>query len=276
MGAAELRDAAARFNDLAAEITQRHAHQTAILAGVAHDLRTPLHTLKASLGLLEPSTPALTEHRHAALSVARRQVDRLDRMIGDFVSASLVEAGQLELCLEARDIVALVSGCVTPFRDAPSNREITVTAPEEPVVVLCDAARLEQVMSNLLENALKYSHPGRAIRVSIAAERAYAVVSVSDDGIGIPLEEQRRLFEPFRRAKAARAASIPGVGLGLFICRRIVQAHAGSVELRSAPGRGATFTVRLPRLSAGAQAAPSPGRARPGGGAGPAGADPAA
>jgi signal transduction histidine kinase len=123
------------------------------------------------------------------------------------------------------------------------------------VVVRCDGTRLEQVLHNLVSNALKYSPTGSSVELRVAQEGEEAVLSVVDQGIGISSEELRHLFAPFRRTSRAREVA-PGVGLGLSVARRIIEAHGGRIEVDSRPGAGSTFRVRLP-LAAAPSAQPS-------------------
>jgi signal transduction histidine kinase len=140
------------------------------------------------------------------------------------------------------------------FRPGAPTHELTVEVPEGPVVVTCDPMRLEQVLGNLVSNAIKYSPEGGPVRMSVRRHEGEAQVRVEDSGMGIPAEEQARLFEPFRRGGLDRRSTIPGVGLGLYIARRIVEAHGGRITLRSEPGLGSEFTVALPAAPAGGEA----------------------
>jgi two-component system, OmpR family, sensor histidine kinase MtrB len=117
--------------------------------------------------------------------------------------------------------------------------------PDLPVVVRGDPTRLTQVVTNLLSNAIKYSPRGGRVRVQLARAQDEVMLSVSDEGVGIPPDEYERIFEPFRRSKGS-SAEIPGIGLGLSVSRRIVRAHGGDIEVVSQIGAGSTFRVRLP------------------------------
>ena len=122
---------------------------------------------------------------------------------------------------------------------------IDVQLPEEPAVVECDPMRIEQVVTNLISNAIKYSPDDAPVTVSVASNDEEVAVSVADRGIGLSEEERQRLFEPFRRVGLSKEA-VPGVGLGLFVVKRIVDAHHGRIEVESEPGEGSTFRVLLP------------------------------
>jgi signal transduction histidine kinase len=248
-GPIELREAARRFNDLADELSRQREMRMALLAGVAHDLRTPLQVLRLAVGTMAFGAPErLSEPRwQENARRAQRQIERLDRMIGDFFSTVLVEAGQLSLEIQIRDLRQVAAVSVESFRATLDAHELVLSLPPEPAAAPCDAGRMEQVFNNLLSNAAKYSPPGSRIVAAVALQEGWVDISVSDEGPGIPRAEQDRVFEPFRRGRTAAHSAIPGTGLGLFVARRIVEAHRGSLQVRSRPGRGSTFTVCLPR-----------------------------
>src|SRR5262249_33881252 len=155
-----------------------------------------------------------------------------------------IEAGRLELRLEERDfrkvVVETLAGL--PVGD---RHEILPWMPDEPVAILCDAMRIGQVLNNLISNARKYSPAGGRGWGGLHVRGAEAVLCVADEGIAIPPEEHNRIFEPFQRA-VPQDGLIQGVGLGLSVARRIVEAHGGRIELDSRPGVGSEFRVRLP------------------------------
>jgi two-component system sensor histidine kinase MtrB len=255
-GAGELRALAQRWNEMASAIAAHRAAQTAFLGGVAHDLRGPLNTLGISVEMLAENDPDIGRR-------ATRQIARLDRMIGDFLDAARIEAGQLEIRMgrcDARDIVREV---VNLFEGSSPSHAIQLSMPEQPVPVLVDSARIEQVLTNLVSNAIKYSPAGGDVGVVLEKVGDDTILSVTDPGIGIGEEDQRRLFEPFRRVGLSKEA-IPGVGLGLFVVRRIIEAHGGRIEVTSKPGRGSTFRVVLTNARAkerGTARAPVPAQA---------------
>lgn len=242
-GPRELRAVAEGFNCMAEALGRQRTNQLTFIAGVAHDLRTPVSTLRLSLS----SMAAEPDRTTRLLVIAQRQVDRLERMVGDLADAAQIESGHLELRMSrgvdladiARNTHELFGG-----QDAERGR-LRVELPDRPVCARADAARLEQVTANLVSNALKYSPEGGEVVLSVGAEAGWGVLSVRDRGIGLTEEEKATLFEPFRRVGPLRDR-IPGVGLGLSVARRIVAAHGGTIDVESAPGRGSTFRVRLP------------------------------
>jgi signal transduction histidine kinase len=218
---------------------------------VAHDLRNPLSALKATAHLMSPQRALPPEDKvREKFALVGRQADRLARMVEDLLDTTRVEAGQLALQVREHDLVELVREAVELHRDVSERHALLLELPPDALRVRCDATRVSQVLNNLLSNALKYSPEGGSVRVRLSQERepeaaGWARVDVQDPGVGIPEAEHESIFEPFRRARASRE-SIPGVGLGLSVARRIALAHGGSISLRSAPGEGSTFTLRLP------------------------------
>jgi signal transduction histidine kinase len=231
---------------MAQTLDRQRADQLAFLAGVAHDIRNPLGALKLATDMIPPDRPLPPEPRMRQL-VTRigRQIGRLERMAHDFLDASRIESGHLELRAEDCDARELVRVTLDLFEPAAASHQLEMSAPDEPVRVQCDPMRIEQVLTNLVNNAIKYSPPGGSVRVAIARRPDAVVISVADDGVGMSADEIDHVFDPFRRGGGA-GHGVPGAGLGLFVARRIVEAHGGEIAVDSTPGAGSTFTVRLP------------------------------
>ncbi len=171
---------------------------------------------------------------------------KLNRLIASLLDVSRLEMGQLVLQPEPMDVCTLVSTVVAQFEPALMGHVIEYRDPGEPVVVIGDAMRLEQVLQNLLQNAVKYSPGASEIRVEVAQHGGDVTVTVSDNGIGIPQDALPRLFERFYRAPNSEMHHIAGIGMGLYVVKEIVDLHGGSVTVESREGAGSTFTVRLP------------------------------
>lgn len=249
-GPAELRRMGRHFNEMATALAVRRQAQIAFLGGVAHDLRNPLTALKMSVALIHPDKPLPPEPRvRHIVEKIDRQITRLDRMAGDFLDISRIEAGELELKIEAYDACDLVRAVVHLFEGISPEPHIVVSLPPGPVEVHCDHLRIEQVLTNLISNAIKYSPPGRPVEVAVEAGEEEVIFRVTDKGIGIPEDEQQHVFEPFRRTGLSKE-TVPGVGLGLYVVRSIVEAHAGRMRLESVVGAGSTFRVCLLRFGA--------------------------
>ena len=146
--------------------------------------------------------------------------------------------------MQEQDARQLVRNVVELFESSSSKHDVSLRIPETALRLRCDPLRIEQVVTNLVSNAIKYSPHGGTIDVSLRTVGQEAVIEVCDHGIGISLVDQRRLFEPFQRLDLSREA-IPGVGLGLFIVRRIVEVHGGRIEVESTVDKGSTFRVSL-------------------------------
>ncbi|MEO8181247.1 MAG: ATP-binding protein [Deltaproteobacteria bacterium] len=249
-GPAELRDMVVRFNQMATQLSAQREAQIAFLAGVAHDLRNPLSALSTSVQLIPANEPLPPEPRiRRTLELVRRQLTKLERMINDFMDMTSIDSGTLELHRSPHDLRSLVRDVVHLFEATAPEQRIELSLPDEPLEAECDSLRIEQVVSNLMSNAIKYSPSAAKVEIALFRELNDAVIAVRDYGIGISKEDQEHLFEPFRRASLARE-TIPGAGLGLYVVRRLVDAHSGRIEVDSLPGQGACFSVRLPLCDA--------------------------
>ncbi|AKQ63929.1 Osmosensitive K+ channel histidine kinase KdpD [Myxococcus hansupus] len=246
-GPPELQEIGAEFNDMAETVTSQDARQLQFLAGVAHDLRTPLNALKLSAQmLLRAKTLPPPEKVRDSLVRISTQVDRLERMVGDLLDRTRIEAGNLELRLEECDLRSLVEEVVELHRPSSELHRFEYTVPDTPLPWRCDSTRLSQVLTNLVSNAIKYSPKGGLVSLRLEATDREVVVSVTDEGLGIAPADIDSLFEPFMRSRSA-SKDIPGVGLGLSVSRRIALAHGGDIEVESRAGIGSTFRLRLPR-----------------------------
>lgn len=245
-GPHELREMVERFNEMAAALAAQRRAQMAFLAGVAHDLRNPISALSLSVALIAPDQPLPPEASiRRTIELVRRQLKKLERMVNDFMELTKVDAGALELQLGRHDLVLLVREVVDLFDATEPESRIELSLPSSPVWIDGDALRIEQIITNLISNALKYSPGVRKVEVSVRHLAHEASLCVRDHGIGISEEDQRRLFEPFQRASLSKD-TVPGAGLGLYVVQRLVQAHAGRIDVRSRPGEGAEFSVHLP------------------------------
>jgi signal transduction histidine kinase/HAMP domain-containing protein len=240
--------------DITAEREAERAKQD-FFALVSHELRTPLTAILGYVELLlsDDATAFPAEHgRH--LEVIERNARRLVRLVGDLLFAAQVEGAPLLLEPGDVDLVALVRDAVELARCRAEEAGIALVTELEPVErCVGDRDRLAQVLDNLLSNALKFTPPGGRVAVRLVREGSQARLEVADTGVGIPAEDQPHLFDRFYRARNATGRSVPGLGLGLTIVRTIVEGHGGTVSVRSDPGEGASFTVRLPAVGSGSR-----------------------
>jgi signal transduction histidine kinase len=249
-GVREIRDIASAFNETASRLERQRELQLGFLAGVAHDLRNPLQALRAAAASVRPGRPLPPEQAlRDRFSLVARQVDRLTRMVDDLLDTSRIEAGQLSLDRGEHDLLELVRESVELHRPVSEAHPLVTSWPRGALRVRCDGARIAQVLNNLLSNAIKYSPGGGPVRVEAGSTADGVWVAVHDSGVGVAPSERESIFEPFRRG-ATHRSGIPGVGLGLSVSRRILEAHGGSIQVESEPGHGATFRIRLPHTSA--------------------------
>jgi PAS domain S-box-containing protein len=243
--------------EVTGQVRARQAAEEAVrardtfLSIAAHELRTPITALKGTAQLLlrRQSRGSLdADHLADALRKLDHSADRLVELTGDLLDVARIRTGQLPLDPRPIDLVALVDAAVVQARvRADDGHRLTLDAPAGVPTVVADAGRIEQVLTNLLDNALKYSPAGGAVAVAVRAEGAGAAVAVRDGGIGLPSGAAEAIFAPFGRAANAAASRLPGMGLGLFICRSIVERHGGWIAAESAgEGRGTTVTFWLP------------------------------
>ena len=219
------------------------------VALVSHELRTPLTSIIGYIQLLRDERASGLDTDHFA-EVIERNAERLLRLVGDLLFLSQIQSGQLALELRDTDLGRLA---VEAVEEAPAAAErkhigLVLTAPPLPRLAV-DPTRIAQLLGNLISNAVKFTPEGGKVEITLAAEGGEAVLSVADTGIGITAADQERIFERFYRTEAATQRVIPGSGLGLTISQAIVNAHGGTIAVRSDGEHGTTFTVRLPLVS---------------------------
>ena len=225
------------------------ATREAFLSIASHELRTPLTTLKGFLQLAQRRLRQEEPERAAQfLAWADQQADRLDELIGLLLSAAGLASDRPVAEYQLLNLVDLVQRVVAVAEAANSDHPVSLVLPSQPVWLLGSASQLEQVLTNLLSNARKYSAGGTPIHVGVHLLEDWVEVAITDEGIGIPPEEQAVIFERFHRASNVDPG-VSGLGLGLFVSRQIIAGHGGTMTVASHPGHGSTFTVRLPRRS---------------------------
>jgi signal transduction histidine kinase len=218
-------------------------------SSVSHDLRTPVAAIKAAIGVVLANEPAnMSAPLHRLLGNIDLAADELTRLIEDLLEIARLQAGRVTLwrsAVDLRDVVARAVVAIEPLAEE-RDQTLEVRQPEEPVVAEVDGDRLGRVLRNLLANAQKYGREQGSIVVALQDGAEQVRISVTDDGPGIPVEEQSRIFERFYRVGGSAAV---GSGLGLAIARGLVELHGGTLTVQSAPGAGSTFTVALPRTA---------------------------
>ncbi|NMO15072.1 hypothetical protein HPC49_08225 [Pyxidicoccus fallax] len=214
----------------------------------SHELRTPLTSLSLTLEAMERKHQSGRETPREHLQRARRKVTCLIGLVDDLLDVGRIQRGHLELQQAPVTLGSLLAEVIASFRPLSPRHHLTLELPQGEVFVKGDEARLTQVFNNLLDNAIKYSPEGGAVRVKLTRDEGEARVSVSDEGVGIPAEQFPELFERFFRARTTLATSFGGLGLGLYITRNLVERHGGRIDVQSEVGRGTTFAVTLPEL----------------------------
>jgi PAS domain S-box-containing protein len=230
------------------------------LSIAAHELRTPTAGIKghAQLALRLFNRGEIDPERLVrGLRGIEISADRLTWLIDDLLDVARLQRGQLRLHVQPLDLAALIEAAVQRHRERdPDATRLELVRPADPISIVGDAGRLEQVIDNLLSNALKYSPGGGQVRATVSVDGNLVTLTVEDGGIGLPPGAADRIFEPFGRAANAMTQNVPGMGLGLYISRQIVEAHGGRIAAASdGEGQGATFTIWLP---------PAPGAAEDG------------
>lgn len=248
------------------------------LATLAHELRNPLAPIRTATELLQMhlDDPAVTQR---ALGILGRQVAHLVRLVDDLVDINRISRGEVELRLAPVELAAVVETALEISRPVldQARHAVTVEVPSTGLLVRGDRARLAQALSNLLNNAAKYTPPGGHVAVRGAAQWDEAVLSVTDTGVGIPADKLEEIFELFTRVKSPATGNTDGLGIGLALVRRLVALHGGTVRAYSpGMGQGTTLELRLPLVSALVPAPASAPSATPPSTASLAGAPPAA
>src|SRR5260221_2612890 len=243
---AQLADGARRGAETAREaLVARRSDElkTALLRAVTHNLRTPRASIKASVsGLRQPEAAFADEDRAELLAEIEEEADRLDRLVPNLLDASRLEAGGLKLSSHAHDVSELLSAVLDRLQPKFAGRTVSIEIPDELPPVACDYAQIDQVVTNLVENALLHTPPGTPVVARAAAVDGGVRIEVVDAGPGVPVTERERLFRPFERGQT-RA---PGSGLGLTMARGFVEAHGGKLWLEDAPVSGSRFVFTLP------------------------------
>jgi len=250
-----LRDQLARQNlELAAanaELRRLDEIKSMFVSVAAHELRTPLAPIRGYLEvLLDEEVGHLTGEQREYLQIVQESARRLLTLTSNLLDVTRIEAGRIELVLQPVDLWALIETLAAeygPQLEAKAQRLTLCASPGLPSA-LCDEMRARQIVGNLLSNACKYTPEGGAIRVSLALaeEQGFLQVAVADSGVGVPAEDQPRLFSRFFRARSAVLTRASGAGLGLFIARSLAELHGGRIWFQSEPGQGSTFYVTFP------------------------------
>ena len=227
-----------------AELRESEQTKTELVNIVSHELRTPLASVLGFTALLLKRDFDPPARRHY-LGIVDAQARRLATLLEDFLDVQRIEDQGLQLVTETIDLAALLDEQAQLYAAQSPKHRLEVALQERPLPVRGDANRLAQVVGNLLSNAIKYSPEGGVVELAAVRQNGEVRLSVRDQGLGIPSDQQERIFTKFFRGDAA-ATGITGTGLGLTVSREIVEAHGGRIGFDSEPGAGSTFWVELP------------------------------
>jgi signal transduction histidine kinase len=221
---------------------------TDFLGQISHELVKPIGVIRTALQDLSPRQPLPAEAKvRNRLAVTTREVDRLERLVENFADASKVEWERLDLQQDRQDLTKMICDVVKLYETYASN-QIFVSAPDAPVYVLCDPARMTQVMHTLVSNAIQRSRPGAIIQAQITVEGDYAVLAVSDRGPLLTQEAIDRMFQALAGPVAPGSPGTLGVSVALSVAKRVVQGHGGRIGGSSTRQNGTTFRLSLPRV----------------------------
>jgi len=241
----EVGELAQAFNSMASDLEKAEQLRRNMVADIAHELRTPLSNVRGYLealqeGILKPDTSTIQSlQEEAAL---------LSQLVDDLQELSLAESGKLELVCQAEDIVELINRVTAAMQTQATAKgiSISVNLPEELPLVNIDSQRINQVLYNLIDNAVAHTTKGDAITITARQQDSWIEISISDTGEGIPSDDLPYIFERFYRVDKSRARTTGGTGLGLTIAKRLVEAHGGKIEVHSELGKGSRFSFTVP------------------------------
>ena len=231
------------------------------LATLAHELRNPLAPICAAAELLKNAKSMAPELR-AATAILERQARQMTHLVDDLLDVSRITNGRIRLHPEPLELAELLKGVIETYRQSAeaARHQISLTAGGEPVYVSGDRTRLTQIFANILHNAVKYTPPAGRIEITLRVESRQAMVSIRDNGMGIPAEMLEHIFEPFAQLDRSYERADGGLGIGLTLAKKLIELHEGRIEARSAGrGKGTEFLVCLPAIAA----APAPRASAP-------------
>ncbi len=243
----ELKELADAFNRMLERLERAFEQQNRFVADAAHELRTPLANLRTNLEVVQQDPQASFSDYKEMSAVLERTLSRLEKLVEDLL---LLAKGEREIETEPVEIEVLLNEIIQEIEPLARTHQIGVSFhTTEPVIVMADPPLLSRAIGNLLENGIRYNHPGGSVTVGVRYVTTGVEIDVKDTGIGIPLEAQPHIFERFYRVDRSRTRNRGGSGLGLSIAAHIIQLHGGNIRFQSAPGMGTNFTIWLPGIA---------------------------
>lgn len=213
---------------------------------VSHEFRAPLTNMRGALELMGDNSALMGPPSNRMLGIVNAEVSRLTRLVEDVLNVSRVEAGELKLNCEAVDVAGLADQVLDEFTARNVRRKLRLALGSGHPILWADPDRLHQIITNLVDNAIRYSPGDSEVILAIETGEDEGVLSISDHGPGIRVEDQSRLFQKFSRLEAGDDKETYGYGLGLYLCRRLIEGMHGRIWVESRPGHGATFHFALP------------------------------
>lgn len=233
--------------DITREREQEEQRST-FISVISHELQTPIAIIKGYASTLARADARLdSETLRSRLQAIEEEADRLNKLVGNLLYASRIQAGGLQMDIAPLDLSSLIQTVSLRLRVKSPDVTVRLDLPPHLPTVMADRDRIEEVLQNLLDNAVKYSPKQRVITVAARATSDEVIVSISDEGMGISLRDQEQIFDRFYQVGSSMSHSMQGAGLGLYICRSIVEAHGGQIWVESALHEGSTFSFSLPR-----------------------------
>jgi signal transduction histidine kinase len=247
-GPREVQELAESFNNMSSRVQQTEESQRDFLANVSHELKTPITSIQGFAQSILDGAANSAQDLHQASEIIYNEAARMHRLVIDLLTLSKLEGGTANLQYSTVDLSSLVEQVVEKMQPQIQTAGIIIFQEiDKHQFVFGDADRLAQVFTNLMDNAIKFTPQKGKISISIKAEPASILASISDTGPGIPSQEESRIFERFYQVdKSRRGGSSRGIGLGLSIARQIILSHNGEIWVSSSPEKGSTFFIRLP------------------------------
>ncbi len=220
------------------------------LSNVSHELRTPLTSIIAFVETLEDGAIEDTENNYRFLSVIRKNAERMNHLISDISELTSIEAGKISIHQQHFDLNLMVNEIYTNLSVKADKRAISLkNLVSKKSQIFADKQRFEQILTNLIDNAIKFSHENGSVKVIYSQREDEGIVTVEDSGEGIGSEHLERIFERFYRTDKARSREIGGTGLGLAIVKHLVRLHDGEIYVKSTLGEGSSFSIEIPKKS---------------------------
>src|SRR6266700_4945963 len=228
---------------------EEEEQRSRFISVISHELQTPIAIIKGYASTLARTDAMLdSEALRSRLIAVEEEADRLNKLVGNLLYASRIQAGGLQMEITPLELPPLIEGVVRRLQAKSPDISVTLDIPPNLPTVMSDRDRVEEILQNLLDNAVKYSPRQRSLTLACSVTGDEVIVSVSDVGMGISLRDQEHIFNRFHRASNGMIQSMPGAGLGLYICRAIVEAHGGHIWVESTLHEGSTFSFSLPRV----------------------------